>query len=404
MTTSTRPVAVPVTRRFPLGPLMLLSLGVFVTVTAESLPAGLMPEMAADLRVDPLQIGLLVSVWALVVIVTSLPLARASASLDRRVVVAGALAVFALANLATALSPTYAFAFGTRIVAAVAHGVFWAIVMVYATSLLDAASLGAGLAIVTGGGTAANVFGLPLATALAQATSWRVAFTAMGVGMLALAAVILFRMPRSVVERRVAGVRTPLLRDRSLPALVVYGVVGVLIGLAQFASFTYVRPYLSEAALIPDGWASVMLFVFGIAGLLGVAAAGLLADRFPRSSLSVTLTLLAGAYASLALAPRSVPVVVAAFVVWGAATGAMFPLIQTALMRTASDALRALASAAIIVLFNIGIAGGSWIGGLLGEQAGPTAGPAMSAVAVLLAAGGAAIAAVLARRRSQSPA
>lgn len=401
MTTSTAPVTVssPAPVRFPLGALLLLSLGVFVTVTAESLPAGLMPEMAAEFGVDPLRIGLLVSVWAIVVIGTSLPLTRATRRIDRRIVVAAALAVFALANVATALAPSYEFAFGTRVIAAIAHGVFWAIVIVYASSLLTGSQLGRGLAIVTGGGTAATVLGLPAATALAQITSWRASFAAMGVGMLLLAVVVLRRLPRSIVAPVARDAREPLRHDRSIPALLAFGISGLLIGLAQFLSFVYIRPYLSEGAGVPDAWASVLLLVFGAAGMVGVAVAGVLADRFPRSALTATLVLFALAFAALAVFPGRMPVVVAGLAVWGAATGAVFPLIQTALMRAASDRLRDLASAAIIVLFNVGIAAGSWAGGQLSAAFGPTANPAVSGAAVLLAAVLAAAGAVLASRR-----
>ncbi|MFD4958241.1 MFS transporter [Microbacterium sp. NPDC058389] len=401
MTTSTASVAVssPPVVRFPLGALLLLSLGVFVTVTAESLPAGLMPEMAAEFGVDPLRIGLLVSVWALVVIGTSLPLTRATRRLDRRVVVAASLTVFALANVATAFAPSYEFAFATRVVAAIAHGVFWAIVIVYASSLLTGSQLGRGLALVTGGGTAATVLGLPAATALAQVTSWRVSFAVMGIGMLLLAVVVLRRLPRSIVAPVPAGTREPLRHDRSIPALVAFGLSGLLIGLAQFLSFVYIRPYLADAAGVADAWASVLLFVFGAAGMAGVAVAGALADRFPRSALTATLVLFALAFAALALFPGQLAVVVAALALWGAATGAVFPLIQTALMRAASDRLRDLASAAIIVLFNVGIAAGSWAGGQLSSAFGPTANPAVSGAAVLLAAVLAAVGAALASRR-----
>ena len=401
MTTSTASVTVssPPAVRFPLGALLLLSLGVFVTVTAESLPAGLMPEMAAEFGVDPLRIGLLVSVWAIVVIGTSLPLTRATRRIDRRIVVAASLSVFAVANVATAFAPSYEFAFATRVVAAIAHGVFWAIVIVYASSLLTGSQLGRGLALVTGGGTAATVLGLPAATALAQVTSWRVSFAAMGVGMLLLAVVVLRRLPRSIVAPVPAGARERLRHDRSIPALVAFGLSGLLIGLAQFLSFVYIRPYLADAAGVADAWASVLLFVFGAAGMAGVAVAGALADRFPRSALTVTLVLFSLAFAALALFPGRIAVVVAALALWGAATGAVFPLIQTALMRAASDRLRDLASAAIIVLFNVGIAAGSWAGGQLSGAFGPTANPAVSGAAVLLAAVLAAVGAVLTSRR-----
>ena len=403
MTTSTASVALPSpsVARLPLGALLLLSLGVFVTVTAESLPAGLMPEMAADLGVDPLRIGLLVSVWAIVVIGTSIPLTRATRRIDRRVVVGVSLAVFALATIATAFAPSYEFAFATRVVAAIAHGVFWAIVIVYASSLLSGAQLGRGLALVTGGGTAATVLGLPAATALAQLTSWRISFAVMGIGMLALAAVVVRRLPRSVVVPVPAGEREPLRHDRSLPPLLAFGIAGLLIGLAQFLSFVYIRPYLSDAAGIADGWASALLFVFGAAGLLGVAVAGPLADRFPWTALTATLLVFVVAFAALAFVPHVTVVVVVALALWGAGTGAMFPLIQTALMRAASDRLRDLASASIVVLFNVGIAGGSWAGGQLTATYGPTANMAVSAAVVLLAAVGTALGAVLAARRQR---
>ena len=402
MTSSTTSVALSETSvsRFPLGALLLLSLGVFVTVTAESLPAGLMPEMARDFGVDPLRIGLLVSVWAIVVIATSIPLTRATRRIDRRIVVAVSLAVFAVANVATAFAPTYEFAFATRAVAAVAHGVFWAIVIVYASSLLSGAQLGRGLALVTGGGTAATVLGLPVATALAQLTSWRVSFAVMGIGMLLLAAVVYRRLPRSVVEPVAAAHREPLRHDRSLPPLIAYGIAGLMIGLAQFLSFVYIRPYLAESAGIADGWASALLFVFGAAGMAGVAVAGSLADRFPRTALTATLLVFVAAFAALAVAPHATVVVVVALALWGAGTGAMFPLIQTALMRAASDRLRDLASASIVVLFNVGIAGGSWAGGQLTATYGPTANMAVSAVVVLLAAGLTAVGAGLAARRN----
>ena len=402
MTTSTASVVLPpaTAERFPLGPLLLLSLGVFVTVTAESLPAGLMPEMAADLGVDPLRIGLLVSVWAIVVIGTSIPLTRATRRIDRRVVVATSLAVFALANVATAFSPSYEFAFGTRVVAAIAHGVFWAIVIVYASSLLSGAQLGRGLALVTGGGTSATVLGLPVATDLAQLTSWRVSFAAMGIGMLLLAVVVYRWLPRSVVAPVPAAERAPLRNDRSLPPLLAFGFAGLRIGLAQFLAFVYIRPYLAESAGIADGWASVLLFVFGAAGMVGVAVAGTLADRFPRTALSATLLVFVAAYAALALLPHVTPVMVVALALWGAGTGAMFPLIQTALMRAASDRLRDLASASIVVLFNVGIAGGSWAGGQLAATYGPTANMAVSAVVVLIATVFTAVGAALAARRA----
>ena len=395
MTTSTPRAAasvplVPIVR-FPLRALLLLGAGVLVTVTAESLPAGLMPEMATELGVAPLQIGLLISVWAVTVVLTSIPLARATGRFDRRLVVAGSLAVFALANVATALAPAYGFVVGARVVAAVAHGVFWAVVIVYATALLSPDHLGRGLALVTAGGTAATVAGLPAATLLAQALGWRAAFALLGTIALALAVVVVRAMPSqrtaasdpaSDPASRSGGLR----RDPSLPALAAFGLAAVLIAIAQFASFTYIRPYLEVSASVGAEWAAALLFVYGAAGIAGVVAAGFLADRFPRAALAAILVLFAAVFAVLTLAAGAFAAVVVALLAWGVAMGALFPLLQTTLMRIATERTRTLASAGIVVLFNVGISVGPWLGGIAGGDVAPTATTALSAVAMVAAA------------------
>lgn len=402
MTTSTAstPVAEP-SLRFPLRPLLVLSLGVFVTVTAESLPAGLMPEMAAGLGVQPTQIGLLISVWAATVILTSIPLARASASLDRRLVVGVALAVFAVANLATALVPDYGFALASRVAAALAHGVFWAVVIVYAGALLSPSHLGRGLAIVTAGGTAATVLGLPAATLLAQVLGWRAGFVVLAAGSLVIAGIVVLRMPRFRPARTSPSTpeRGGFWRDPSLPAIAAFGAASILIATAQFASFTYIRPYLQQSASIAGDGAAGLLFVYGAAGMVGVVAAGFLADRFPRVALTATLLIFAVAFGVLTVGAGSVAAVIAGLLAWGFAIGAIFPLIQTALMRSSTERTRTLASAGIVVLFNVGIAVGPWIGGMLGGAASPTTNTAVSASAMLVAAAIGTVGVRLAARR-----
>jgi len=386
MSTDTLPIVAAETRaRLPIGPLLLLSFAVFLTVTVETLPAGLLTEMSGDLRASADEIGMLISVWALTVIVTSIPLTRLLRRLDRRLVVAGALAVFAAANLATALSPTLSVALGTRVAAAVAHGVFWAVVIVYATSLLPRTHWGRGLAIVTAGGTAASVVGLPLGTALAQATGWRWAFVVAAVAALLAAVAIVLVMPRADATASVAAEPLAPGRDRSLVPLLVFGAAAVLIATGQFTSFTYIRPYLEVAAGFDPAWAAPLLFAYGAAGLVGVALAGVLADRMPRASLTVTVALFVVAFAALALVPAHPVVVVAALAVWGAAMGALFPLLQSTLMRVATERTRMLASAGIVVFFNAGITIGPWLGGRL-VAVSPT-GPLAASAGLLLGAG-----------------
>lgn len=385
MTTSTAPV--PTTAmaapRFPFGALLLLSFAVFVTVTAESLPAGLLPEMVEGLQTDPLGVGLLISVWALTVIVTSVPLARLTARFDRRLVAGGALAVFAVANAATALAPTYEAAVATRIAAGVAHGLFWAIVIVYATSLLAPSHLGRGLALVTAGGTVATLAGLPAGTLIAQVLSWRWAFGALAAVALVLAVIILIRLPPRVPEPALLRADRPRGADASLVPILLFAAASLVFALGQFATFTYVRPLLEVSAGVPEAQVPLLLFAYGAAGLAGVAVAGPLADHWPRASLVIILAGLVAAFGILTLAADT-PLVNVALAGWGFAIGAFFPLQSSLLMRIATDRTRTLASAGTVVTFNVGIAVGPWLGDLVGGAAQPTAATALSGGAVLV--------------------
>ncbi|EZP29226.1 MFS transporter [Microbacterium oleivorans] len=386
MSTSTAsiPTTAPSAPRFPVGALLLLSLAVFVTVTAESLPAGLLPEMVEGLQTDPLEVGLLISVWALTVIVTSIPLARLTARFDRRLVAAGALAGFALANAATALAPTYEVAVATRIAGGVAHGLFWAIVIVYATSLLAPSHLGRGLALVTAGGTVATLAGLPAGALIAQLLSWRWSFGVLAAVALALAAVIALRLPRRTPEAALPRAERPAGADASLRPIVLFAAAALVFALGQFATFTYVRPLLEVSARAPEAQVPLLLFGYGAAGLVGVVVAGPLADRWPRGSLVVVLASLAVAFGILSFAADT-PLMYVALAAWGFTIGAYFPLQQSMLMRIATDRTRTLASAGVVVTFNVGIAAGPWLGDLVGGADSPTGATALSGGAVVIA-------------------
>lgn len=403
---STTPQAGPIApaARFPLGALLLLSAAVFVTVTAESLPAGLLPEMVEGLGTDPLGVGLLISVWAVTVIATSLPLARLTARFDRRLVAGFALAGFAVANLATALAPTYEAAVATRVAAAVAHGLFWAIVIVYASSMLADTHLGRGLAIVTAGGTTATLAGLPAGAFLAQVLDWRWAFGVLAVVAMVLAVVIVVALPprRPAPSTTADAATTALRHDPSLVPIGVFAGAALVFALGQFASFTYVRPFLETAAGVPAPQVPLVLFGYGVAGLVGAAAAGVLADRWPRASLVVVLGAEVVAFGILTLAAHVPAAMFAALAVWGFGVGAFFPLHQSLLMRVATDRTRTLASAGIVVVFNVGIAVGPWLGDLVGGAERPTMTTALSGAAIAVAVLFAVAGLVLTRRQSTS--
>ncbi|GAB3616312.1 MFS transporter [Okibacterium endophyticum] len=386
--------------RFPLGKLVILSAAVMAAVTAEMIPAGVLPEMAASFGVQPLQIGVLVTVWALTTIIVSIPLARLTASVDRRLVIGVSFLIFAGANALTALAPSYEVAFASRVIAAAAHGLFWAIVLVYAGQLVSGSHLGRAISIVAGGVALTNVIGLPLGTALAHALDWRMTFAAIALLMAIVAVVVFTRMPSVTpgTGRHDGGVR--FWRDPSALPVLGAGLTTSFLALAHTAMFTYITPYLSQSAGFGGEWTSVLLLVFGAAGAGGLIASGFVADRWPAASLAYALVLFTVAFVMLAAVPGSAAVVVAGVALWGLAFGALPPLAQTRTLRLASDRLRPVASASLVVFFNLGIGTGAFVGGMLDVQSGPASialfAAGMSAVALIVAVG----TTVSARRRA----
>ncbi|GLI28078.1 MFS transporter [Agromyces rhizosphaerae] len=391
-------------RAFPWTPLAVLGAAVFLSVTGEMLPAGLLPEMSADLRVAEPAIGLLVTVFAFTVVATSAPLTALTQWMPRRRLLVIALSVLAVAQLLTAVSPDYAWIVGSRVVGGLAHGVFWALVAAYAARLVPRELVGRAVAVVLGGGTLALVLGVPLATTLGQAAGWRTAFLLLGVltavGALLVRAVLPFAQgtAEKAHDEADAPAARPVLRDATVPAVVAVCVVTALTMTGQYALYTYVAPLLTDVVGVRSGTVGPLLFVYGIAGAVGLVLAGSVLGRRPTAGLVVAMSAAAAAVVGIVLAQGSTVLALAAFALWGVAFGAVPPLLQTRLLQSASPRIRDVASALYTTAFNVGIGGGAMVGALLYGGFGVVALPFAFAI-VLLAAVGAVLAPVLRARR-----
>ncbi|WP_448810765.1 MFS transporter [Agromyces bauzanensis] len=384
--TTTRSPAPPTTRT-PWFALIVLAFAVFATVTVEMVPAGLLPAMSAAFEVSAAQVGLLVSLWAAVIIVTSLPAVRLTARVDRRTLIVATLAVMAFANLVTALAPTFEVVLVVRVVAAIAHGTFWSVVMVYATSLVDASISGRTVAIVSAGASGATVVGIPLGALVGQVADWRLVFAGLGAVLTVAAAVIGRRLPRLAGGPPTA--RGEGHRDRSFAAVLAAAIACLLTAAASFTLFTYVAPYLTDVAGLPSSWISPLLFAFGAAGIAGLAIAAVTSDRWPIASLVLMSALFAAGLGTLGIASQSAPAVIGGILAWGLAIGGLPAMLQSRLLGVASPALRGLASALMVVFFNAGISLGATLGGVLESGVGLVA--AAFAAASLAALAGVAV-------------
>lgn len=389
-------------------------------VTGEMLPTAVLPAMSADLDVPHARTGLLVSLWALTVVVATFPLVRLTARFDRRTVVASALVVFAASAVLTALAPTYGVAVGARVAGAAATGLLWAAVNTHTADLVHPSHLARAIAVVLGGATLGTVLGTPLGSVVAQVWDWRGAFVALAV--LAVVAAVLVRAVVQAVaapapargrDAREAGAAggggsggageyagpdadadrdgragaavPPGARPSLRPVLVVAALVGlVLVG--HFAAFTFVTRLVEQPAAGLPGGVSGLLLLFGVASAVGVAVVGRVGDRRPAATLVVTTVLVAVSFVALLAVGAQPAVAVVVVAAWGVTTGALPPLAQTAILRAAGPEHRATAGTVIPVVLNLGIAVGAALGAAVVDRAGPAALPVPAAAVVLVAA------------------
>ena len=169
--------------------LLALAVSTFVYVTTEILPIGLLLLIAADLRIEPSAVGLLVTWYGLVVVAASIPLTQLTRRVPRRPLLSGLLAVFVLATWVSAAASSYGVLLAARVVTALSQALFWSVVVPTAAGLFRPQVRGRVVAVVLGGSSLAAVAGLPMGTWLGQLAGWRTAFLALsGVGLGAMVA------------------------------------------------------------------------------------------------------------------------------------------------------------------------------------------------------------------------
>lgn len=374
-------------RPFPWVGLLTLAAAIFVLVTSEFLPTGLLPDMAADLDVSQSQVGLLVTIFAATVVVSTAPLAALTHRYSRKWLLIAVLGIFALANVLAALAPSYELLVGARVLGGLAHGLFWAIAGAYAGHLVPREQIARAVAVTSAGGTTAFVLGVPVGTAIGQALGWRAAFGIIAGSVVLLALLVVKFLP--AVDHRVSlatgEIPLPARRDPTFPGVLFVCLLVAIIVTGHNVFYTYIAPYIIDEAGFGRDSVSVLLFLYGGAGAIGLVLAGVVGSRFPRAGLYGMLAGVALSVAVLAALSGIPVIVVIAIIVWGVAFGGIPALLQTRLLHVASPRIRDVGAALLTTSFNIGIGGGALIGGVLLDQTGILVLPVVEAVVVALA-------------------
>ncbi|MDY0901370.1 MFS transporter [Pantoea agglomerans] len=357
-------------RGLPLASLLAFAMTGFIAILTETLPAGLLPEIGMSLDVSQVMAGQLVSIYALGSLLAAIPLTVLTSGWRRKKVLLLAVGTFLIFNTITTLSFSYWLTMAARFMSGVAAGLAWGILAGYARRLVPAEMQGRALAIAMVGIPVALSLGTPAGAWLGSMMGWRVPF-----GIMAALAVILFIWTWVAVPD-LPGQQA----DRRLPVWQVFQMPGVRPVLAVIflwmtahnILYTFIGPFLQLSGL--TGNVGLILLIFGIAALIGIWITGMLVDRHLRNLVLLSLAALAAVSVALAAGMREQIVVFLAVIVWGWSFGGASTQMQTAAADAAGNHVDVV-QAMVTTAWNLAIASGGVIGGLLLNNAGAVSFP-----------------------------
>lgn len=368
-------------RRLPLAPLLAFAMTGFIAILTETLPAGLLPAIGEDLGVSQVMAGQLVSIYALGSLLAAIPLTVLTSGWRRKKVLLLAVGIFVVFNTITTVSSSYSLTLAARFMSGVAAGLAWGILAGYARRLVPADLQGRALAIAMVGIPIALSLGTPAGAWLGGILGWRVSF-----GLMAALAVILFiwtllavpDLPGQQVERRL-----PVWKVFMMPGVRPVLAVIFLWMTAHNILYTFIGPFLQLSGLAER--VGLILLIFGLAALVGIWITGTLVDRHLRKLVLFSLAALAAVALVLAAGMQEQGIVVLAVIVWGWSFGGASTQMQTAAADSAGNHVDVV-QAMVTTAWNLAIASGGVIGGVLLNNAGAASFPwAFMAVALFIA-------------------
>lgn len=344
-------------------PLLGLTFCTFVFNTSEFMPIGLLSDIANDLNISDARAGMLISVYAWVVALMSLPLMIIVSKMELKRLLLTIIAVFVLSHVASALAEGYYTLMFSRIGVACSHAIFWSIVSPLAVRIVPADKRAFALSMVATGSSIAMVVGLPLGRVVGLYLGWRMTFLSIGVISALIFIYIAAMLPKVPSRGKFSVKRLPaLLHNRVLLGVFV---MSVLFATAHYTGYSYIEPFLGRVAGFTPDIVTLVLIVFGGSGMLGSIAFSKYYMSNPRRFVAVATVAPAMCLLLMQVSAVSLASVLAVCVVWGAMATAFNIAFQDNVMRFAPEEATSVAMSIFSGIFNLGIGSGAYIGGVV---------------------------------------
>ena len=354
--------------------LSVLAAAAFIYVTAEILPVGALPSIARDLQVSLVAVGTLLTWYALVAALTTVPLVRWTAHWPRRRALVFSLVCLTTSQLISALAPNFAVLAAGRVLCAITHGLLWSVIAPIATRLVPPSHAGRATMSIYVGTSLALVIGSPLTAAMSLMWGWRLAAVCVTVAAAVVTVAARLLLPEMVLsadQLMCVGPRARHHRNRRLIIVSLITMIGVT---GHFVSYTYIVVIIREVVGVRGPNLAWVLAAYGAAGVVAVGLVAQPLDRRPRGAIIFCMAGLAVAFVLLTMlafgehrTATTLLVGIGAIVLWGAMATAVSPMLQSAAMRNGADDPDG-ASGLYVTAFQVGIMAGSLAGGLLYER------------------------------------
>ena len=340
-------------------PLFALAAAAFGIGTTEFVVMGLLPNVAADLGVTVPAAGMIITAYAAGVVVGAPIMAVLTNGRPRKPMLLALMAIFVVGNFFCALAPSYELLIAARIVTAFCHAAFFGIAAIVAADLVPQGKRTQAVALVFAGLTVANILGVPGGTSIGDLFGWRTTFVGVVmIGVVAMAAIAIW-LPNDLSSPR--GDLKAEFKVLGRPQVLLAMSMTVLTSAGLFSVFTFIAPLLAGEAGLDVPAISLGLLVFGAGMTAGSFLGGKLADRNLMGTITGFIVALIGILALLPLAVQSAASAYVILFIWGLAVFSLAPPLQMRVMQKAADAPNA-ASTLNQAAFNLGNAGGAWIG------------------------------------------